>query len=101
MNSHPSVSDGAQNFWFILSCYWKLKAQRQEIVVIILNKNSFFAHPDNVLITMLADEQQSKRKRALALISQSIGPKKEQNFVLPKINHSAEHYFDLSHLKVK
>ena len=46
-----------------------------------------------------ADEQQSIRKRALAMISHSIRPKKERNFVLPKINHSAEHYFDLSHFE--
>ena len=99
IKSHPSVSDGAPNFWFILSCSWKLKTQRQEIVVTTLNKNSFFAHPDNVLIAMLANEQQTIRKRALALISHSIGPKKERNFVLPKIYHSAEHYFDLSHFE--
>ena len=37
IKSHPSVSDGARNFWFILSCSWKLKAQHQEIVVTTLN----------------------------------------------------------------
>ena len=99
IKSHPSVSDGARNFWFILSCFWKLKAKRQKIVGTTLNKNSIFAHPDNVLIAVLADEQQSMRKRALALISRSIGPKKKRSFVLPKINHSAEHYYDLNHFE--
>ena len=46
---------------------------------------------------MLADEQQSIRKRALAVISHSIEPTEKRNFVLPKLNHSAELYFDLSH----
>ena len=99
LKSHPSVSDDARNFWFILSCSWKLKAHRQQVVATALNKNSFFARPYNILIPMLADEQQSMRKRAMALISHSIGPKKERNFVLPKINYSAEHYFGLNHFE--
>ena len=76
------MNDGVRNFWITLSCSWKFKAQRQEIVVAALSKNSFFAHPDNVLIAMFADEQQRIRKRALALISHSTGPKKERNFML-------------------
>ena len=95
IKSHPSVSDGARNFWYILSCSKKLKVEHQEIVVRYLNKNAFFAHSDNLLIAMLADERQSVRLRALSLISDVPGPHKERNFVLPQVNPNAKDYTEM------
>ena len=95
----PSVSDGAQNFWYILSCSKNLKVEHQEIVVRCLNKNAFFAHSDNLLIAMLADESQSVRLRALSLISDVPGSHKERNFVLPQVNPNAKDYTKIISLK--
>ena len=68
IKSHPSMSDGARNFWYILSCSKKLKVEYQEIVVRCLNKSEFFAHSDNLLFAVLADERQSVCLKALSLI---------------------------------
>ena len=64
-----------------------------------LNKNAFFAHSDNLLIAMLADERRSVRLRALSLISDVPGPHKERNFVLPQVNPNAKDYTEMISLK--
>ena len=58
-----------------------------------------FAHPDNLLIAMLADERQSVHIRALNLISDVPGPQKERNFVLPQVNPNAKDYKEMISLK--
>ena len=64
-----------------------------------LNKNAFFAHSDNLLIAMLADERQSVRLRALSLIFDVLGPHEERNFVLPQVNPNAKYYTEMISLK--
>ena len=64
-----------------------------------LNKTAFFAHSNNLLIAMLADERQSVRLRALSLISDVPGPHKERNFVLPQVNPSTKDYTEMISLK--
>ena len=99
IKSHPRVSNGARNFWYILSCSKKLKVEHQEIMVRFLNKSAFFTHSDNLLIAMLADERQSVRLRALSLISDVPGPHKERNFVLPQAKPNAKGYTEMISLK--
>ena len=48
-----------------------------------------------LLVAMAADKYQEMRRRALDLISWSSGPKKEQNFVLPRVNSIAQDYTEL------
>ena len=53
IKSHPSVSDGAQNLWYILSLSRQLKEEHQAIVASCLSNNAIFAHSDNLLVAML------------------------------------------------
>ena len=99
IKSLQSVIDGARNFWYILSCSKKLKVEHQEIEVRRLNKSAFFAHLDNLLIAMFADERQSVRLRALSFISDVSGPHKERNFVLLQVNPNAKDYTKMISVK--
>ena len=61
--------------------------------------NGFAPHPENILVSMLADTRKSIRRRAVELIKEARKTQKQGNvrqFRPPKINFTAADYPDLS-----
>lgn len=64
---------------------------------IIISRNSYYAHPEHILMTMIADDQFAVRKQAVNIIlktrvGNAAGVRK---FQLPSINFKAKEYYDL------
>lgn len=56
IKSHPSCTDGARNFFFIMQACRQLDDSRLcEAVERVLKRNSYFAHPENILLAALTD----------------------------------------------
>ncbi|KAL5251758.1 hypothetical protein ACHWQZ_G014793 [Mnemiopsis leidyi] len=95
-----SIVNGCVNLFKEISLikkFVKSKAE-QEFILCSLQGNSYFAHPHNVLISMLGDESYVIRKMAIDIIqdlrnlhveSQSL------DYYLPKVNFNAASYSEL------
>ncbi|KAK4880727.1 hypothetical protein RN001_008873 [Aquatica leii] len=73
---------------------WLTKANR----ILRLYRNAFFAHPENLLLSMLSDEQKHVRELAARRIlkaRKSSESLQHRVFEVPKINLNASSYIDL------
>lgn len=70
----------------------------QQLLLDVVERNSYFAHSENVLLSMLVDEDFDTRSKALNLIKQLRSATQQQNirkFVRPKLNLNAKKYFEM------
>lgn len=64
----------------------------------VIQRNAFFAYPENVLLAMLADDRKHIRELALRRILQSRVPRYDnqiRDFKVPKLNFDATDYTEL------
>lgn len=69
-----------------------------KIVDPVIERNAYFAHPENLLICLLNDNKRSLRELALRRILKTRNdPTRKQirEFIIPKINFKATTYYDL------
>lgn len=72
----------------------------QDIVFPVIERNSYFAHPENVLLAMLVDENGTIRKQAVTTILKTRALPDENNntnriFNKPKLNFKAKTYYEM------
>ena len=95
---HSSIVYGAVNLFNeinLVKKHVKSKFDR-ELILSNIQVNGYFAHPHNILISKLGDEDFNVRKEAIDLINDV--RKFEDNsleYILPKIDLTAESYSDL------
>ena len=70
IKTNPTIQDGAQNIFFMLTLSKELKPGSRASVERVLQGNSFFAHHENILIGMLRDESEEVRRQAVLYIRQ-------------------------------
>ena len=58
MKSNSYLKNGARRFFTILNCSESMTQRVRDVVNRVLQRNRFFAHPKNILILMLMDEQE-------------------------------------------
>jgi hypothetical protein len=63
IKSHPTCQDEDKNF-FILSLYQKLDKSDQTVMASVLKNNSYFCHPENILLAAVGNEDENIRKFA-------------------------------------
>lgn len=68
IKSHSSCQNGAKNFFFLIQLYQKLDAEDQTIIRPALQNNCYFAHPENILLAAVSDNDKGIRKRAVDYI---------------------------------
>lgn len=83
-------------FKYIQLIQW-LPVKYKEIVQDVISRNSYYAHPENILMSMIADDQLDVRKQAVDIIlktraSSTTGVRK---FKLPSIDFKAKVYYDM------
>ena len=61
---HSSCLDGARNFFYLMKRCYELGPEDWEIVEPVLQNNSYFAHPENIILAGVTDEDESIRKFA-------------------------------------
>ena len=71
IKSHPHCKDGPRNLLKMISFSRKLTAQEQKIAQKTIQQNGFYAHPEAILRSMLADNDQSLREKAVEKIRES------------------------------
>ena len=70
IKTNPTIQDGAQNIFFMLTLSKELKPGSRATVERVLQGNSFFAHHENIIIGMLRDEDEEVRRQAVLYIRQ-------------------------------
>jgi hypothetical protein len=61
---HSSCLDGAKNFFYLMKRCYELGPEDWEIVEPVLQNNSYFAHPENIILAGVTDEDECIRKFA-------------------------------------
>lgn len=61
IKSHPTCQDGAKDLFFMLTLYQKLDKTDQSVVHSVLQNNSYFCHPENILLAAIGDEDENIR----------------------------------------
>lgn len=74
----------------------------QKVVHPVIQNNGYFAHPENLLLSMCLDERKQIRELAFRRILESRTIKTQdkkksgiRNFIIPKLNFDASDYSDL------
>lgn len=95
---HPSSTDGARHLWKMISLSRYLDSDIKKVIDPVIERNSFYAHPENVLLAMMTDSRKSIRELALRRVMKvrSGGTQEAiRKFVVPTLNFEAKDYIDL------
>ena len=108
------ITDGSKNYFDILIQVIGFSNKIiQDIAVAVLQQNAYFAHHENILLAMLADNDHNARLLAVnKILSIRVFKKNLENvdrdeevdvskFIIPKINTNAKTYYSLSSLSLK
>ena len=90
---NPKVTNGAMNLWETIKSCTYLSGENQKIVFKSIQNNAYFAHPENMLLSMLVDKREHIKKLALRRIinarSRKQSSKQVRMFQIPKIDFGA------------
>ena len=97
IKSNSNLTNGARHFFTLLNCSQSMAQRVQDVFNRVLQRNRFFAHPENILISMLMDEQEHVRElpRRTILKWRSKSFIERRKFVVPKVLFDAEHYYEI------
>lgn len=100
IKQNGKCKDDAVNLWRSIKYLRYLPIEETKIVDVVIDRNSYFAHPENVLIAMLFDKDKNVRKlTAERILAVRKSQKQKKNgikrFIKPKINFETVNYFDL------
>ena len=68
IKSRPHIQDGARNFQYLLDLSHDLCQEDQIIVHCVMQDNSHWAHPENVILSCIGDEREEVRQKAVLYI---------------------------------
>ena len=90
IKNNPHCQSGAQHLFYMLELSRELCPASQEVVKKVLQDNSHFAHPENIIIGCLADHREEIRRKAILYIlaaRQNFDPESHpRQFIPPTIN---------------
>jgi hypothetical protein len=96
IKSEPSCLMGAKHVFKTIKLTRYLPENLKQVIEPVINRNGFFAHPENVILSMLGDSRRNIRKQAvdhILRVRKKRKPEKEvRKFTVPKINFDAKSY---------
>ncbi|GBN23324.1 hypothetical protein AVEN_212642-1 [Araneus ventricosus] len=96
MKSKHSLQDEAKHVWNIISRSRYLSQELKDVDNEVICRNSFFSHPESILLCMLKDERPHSRELAARRIiksrDSSSNIKLVRIFLPPKLNFEATDY---------
>lgn len=96
---HPSCIYGSKHLFDIISRSRYLEKSLGNIIDAVIQRNGYFAHPENILLAMLGDERKLVREQAVNTIMESRlkndSTEKLRSFNVPTLNMSAKDYIDM------
>ena len=86
----PHIQEGARNYFFLLELSKDLVKEDMTIAQRVLQDNSFWAHSENLVISMLSDQREEVRRKGVLRILQArreFDPESHpRKFISPKVN---------------
>ena len=106
IKSKSNITDGPKNLYDL---YQRIQvfpdSQVKDIATKVVERNAYFAHPENIMLAMLADENEEIRNAAVKKIvflrnkaSESAQSTNIRHFKVPKINPTSKSYHELANL---
>ena len=106
IKSKSKITDGPKNLYDL---YQRIQvfpdSQVKDIATKVVERNAYFAHPENIMLTMLADENEEIRNAAVKKIvflrnkaSEGAQSTNICHFKVPKINPTSKSYHELANL---
>lgn len=97
IKNHPYCKDGARHLFKLIAATRYLPTELKGKIDPVIQRNSYFAHPENLLIAMLTDTEPHIRELAARRIlkARSIKKNKLRMFELPVVKFDASSYSDL------
>lgn len=99
IKTKSSIVDGPKH---ILECIKKCRnipSKVQDVVHKVIQTNAFFAHPENILLSMVVDDREHVRELGLTRVLKTkevpVKGKNVRNFLVPKINFESNEYYEL------
>ena len=93
-----SIENGAKHVHQMITRSRSLDASTRQVTDQVIQRNAFFAHPENILVSMLSDERKFIRqlgyRRILNVLKKDIS-NSIRTFKVPKLNFEAEQYIDM------
>lgn len=99
---HPSCKDGVRHVHKMIMRSRYMSDSLKKINDPVIERNSFFAHPENILIAMTTDERRHMRQLGLRRILKArLNPgKSTRQFRVPRLNFDCADYIDWTVEKV-
>lgn len=97
IKTHPSCKDGARHLYQLISSTRYLSTELKAIVDPVIQRNGYFAHPENILLAMLTDSKQHIRELGARRILKARSNQDDtpRLFQIPDLNFSASSYIEL------
>lgn len=98
IKTKPSCKNGPLHIFNMLKRSLYLRDDLKNIVIRTIQRNSFFVHPENLLLAMLQDDQSHIRELALRRLikaRQLRNGNEVREFQLPKLQIDASNYYEL------
>lgn len=103
----PTCIQGPKHVYRSIQCMKFLPTNVSSIVQPYIARNAYFAHPENILLAMMADADEHKRKKATAVVMkvkehehETHTRSKVRRFVVPPINFQAKDWDELINWEV-
>jgi hypothetical protein len=93
----PSCAEGGRHLFKMLQLIQTFPASIQNIIRPVIQRNAFFAHPENLILSVLTDEDNlENQQRAVQLITTAKQqPQTDRVFKVPQLNFAAEDYTEM------
>ena len=94
---HSHIQDGSRNFYYLVELTHDLpEATDCQTAQEVLNRNSFWAHPENIVLSMMGDEDREIRRQAVTWVKrarQEFDPASHpRQFLPPQVDFTANNY---------
>ena len=93
----PRFKDGSKNLWLTIQLSRSFPDDIKAIIQPVIQRNGYFAHPENILLAMIMDERDVIKQLGLRRILKAHQQKPGivRKFAVHKINFDAADYTDL------
>lgn len=99
IKTHSSCKDGSRHLWKLIESSRFLSSALKAVIDPVIQRNAYFAHPENLLLAMLTDGEKHIRelaaRRILKARSSPTTGKLPRTFEVPELNVDAKSYIDL------
>ncbi|KAK0067238.1 hypothetical protein Bpfe_003336 [Biomphalaria pfeifferi] len=97
IKSKPSCVDGTKHIWLTVHLSRSLPTEVKNIIDPVIQRNAYFAHPENLLIAMVTDDRDHIKQLGLRRILKARQEQKTgiRKFCIPRLNFDSTNYVDL------